>query len=256
MGRKQSAGPPAGVGVAPTAQTLADRNRRRGGRARPSICGLRGGARRPVRPHVDRSERGGERLLSIPGDRPSRANGTGPVPLRRPARTDQGPRMSAGRLVARLRRLRSSPSWAWGRSTRPSTKGSPLPPCRRSDPRSPRPRPARARLRRGGRVRLPVGLGPVGTRSERGDGQRPARDRDLCPRCGRRSDLGRRERHRGAAVRSRRARRRDGRTGIRPARRLEMGERSSSKIRGFEPQTWAEGMREAVLTNAPRGAVR
>ena len=41
-----------------------------------------------------------------------------------------------------------------------------------------------------------------------------------------------------------------------PARRLEMGERSSSKIRDFEPQTWAEGMREAVLTNAPRGAVR
>lgn len=41
-----------------------------------------------------------------------------------------------------------------------------------------------------------------------------------------------------------------------PARRLEMGERSSSKIRDFEPQTWAEGMREAVLTNAPNGAGR
>ena len=41
-----------------------------------------------------------------------------------------------------------------------------------------------------------------------------------------------------------------------PARRLEMGEHSSSMIRDFEPQTWAEGMREAVLTNAPRGALR
>jgi glycosyltransferase involved in cell wall biosynthesis len=41
-----------------------------------------------------------------------------------------------------------------------------------------------------------------------------------------------------------------------PARRLEMGERSSSRIRDFEPLTWAEGIREAVLAAVPNGAVR